>query len=111
MMKNNLQNFQVLYDTKFRQDISKDILVRHCKDIEIILTDQEDSDISGSQLFEEFVLLQDSFPLEFNKSPINLLEFLVKSDLYETFPNLLIVLRIILTFQLRLLRVREVFPS
>ncbi|OXA43257.1 hypothetical protein Fcan01_22195 [Folsomia candida] len=69
IMKNNLQDFRVIYDSKFRQDISKDILLRHCKDLEIILIDKEDSDINGSELFEEFALMRDSFALEFNKSP------------------------------------------
>lgn len=72
-------------------------LPKYCKDIHIKLSKVNESYVDGGQMYQEFLLMKDSFPEVLKEPPIALLEFLVAKGLEEIFPNLWIALRIFVT--------------
>lgn len=96
-MKNNLQNFRILYDSKFRQTVTSELLLSNCKDLQHLLTENENSDIAGLQLHQELLLFKDSFSSKYEKNPVEILQLIRDMQMEEAFPNFCIILRIFLT--------------
>ncbi|OXA40851.1 zinc finger MYM-type protein 1 [Folsomia candida] len=96
-MRKNLSDFQIIIDADCRSTCDEGELLRNCKDLHFRFMDGKDKDIEGSQLFDEFKLLRDSFPEKFKSNPHALLDFIAGSCLEGVFPNIWISLRIVMT--------------
>lgn len=84
--------FQFLYDIYDLKSIPKETLLKHCKDLEIVLTDGDSKDINAFELAEEISAV--SALLDKKSSPSNTLQFIT---LLNFAPNLCIALRLLLT--------------
>lgn len=89
--------FHFLYCSDHLKDLRRDELLQKRKNVESRLTDSQtrDCDISANELTDEITILRNM--LEPGLSLSGMLDFLTKNDLQLVFPNLFIVLRILLT--------------
>lgn len=86
-------NFGFLHCIGKLKTMENDNLLTHCKDLQIILTDNDLKDIDGIDLFSELIIFR-SLVYE-NTNSIQALKILKTSN--GSFPNLTIALRIMLT--------------
>lgn len=77
--------------------LSRSEVVKQCKNLEISLRDGDDCDINGIILADELDGLKSLLPSIVTKKPHKLLQYLHKNKLCDVFPNICIVLRILLT--------------
>ncbi|XP_043469454.1 zinc finger MYM-type protein 1-like [Leptopilina heterotoma] len=77
----------------------KTLLLNNCLNLQLALTNGDQYDIDGSQLYQELLVLfsvSDSLP-QLTKNPIELLKFITTKNLCENFPNAYIAYRIAAT--------------
>lgn len=86
--------FSFLYNL---YDINNEDLLKHCADLQIILTDGDNKDINANELYDEIVTYKDIFTTDAQKivNPLDILKFIMSNNL--SLPNFAIVLRILLT--------------
>jgi len=73
--------------------MENDILLKHCKYLQIILTDNDLKDVDGFDLFSELIIFRSLVDEDINSlQALNILK-----TTYGSFPNLTIALRIMLT--------------
>jgi len=88
-------NFGFLYNINLLKNWEHEKLLNHCKDLAILLSEKETSDIDAIELFEELkIFCQLTEP---NSSPNKNLELTYNKKLHEFYPNITISLRIVLT--------------
>lgn len=92
LMSTHSNYFQFLYNIHDLKDVSKEVIIKHCKDLEIMLTDGELVDISALDLADEISAV--SALLGEKKSPNEVLKLILTLNFA---PNLCIALRILLT--------------
>ncbi|XP_045462154.1 uncharacterized protein LOC123672187 [Harmonia axyridis] len=90
-------NFGFLFDIHNLKLKSQKELLDACTKVELALSDGEEKDIDGLDLKHEIVMIADVMSSQSSSSPIQTLEYIYNNMLEEGFPNLCIVLRIILT--------------
>lgn len=76
------------------------LLLKHCKDLQLSLSDGDHSDLDGMQLFQELEIFKTILPEEEKKkikSPLDMLCYISLNRFIENFPNVTIALRILLT--------------
>jgi len=86
-------NFGFLHRIDKLKTMENDDILKHCKDLQIILTDNDLKDIDGLDLFSELIIFR-SLVVE-NTNSLQALNILKTS--HGSFPNLTIALRIMLT--------------
>lgn len=91
-LSNHSNYFQFLYNIYDLNTMSKEMLLKHCKNLECILTDGDSVDINGVELAEEISAV--SALLGKKESLSNVLSLITKLNFA---PNLTIALRILLT--------------
>ena len=72
-------------------------VIKQCKNLEISLRDGDDCDIDGLILADELDRLRCLLPSVVAKEPHQLLQYMHENKLTDVFPNMCIVLRILLT--------------
>lgn len=85
-------HFAFLYDIYGLRDMCKEELIAHCKDLEVVLTDQESSDINGLDLADELSVVCTLLPKK--QAPQEVLKFITELNFGH---NINIALRILLT--------------
>lgn len=73
----------------------KEDILKYCKDLEIILSDDNKKDIDGIQLSEELIFI--SSLLKPSDDPNDVLKYILQNELLPIYPNLYIALKILLT--------------
>lgn len=94
-LNNHCSNFSFLYDISILKSWEHETILKHCKDLGILLSSNDTSDIDVFELFEEIKLFCQL--AESNSSPSKNLEYIYSHQLQEIYPNIAIKLRIILT--------------
>lgn len=94
-LNNHCSNFGFLYDINILKSWEHETILKHCKDLGILLSSNDTSDIDVFELFEEIKLFCQL--AESNSSPSKNLEYIYRHQLQEIYPNIAICLRIILT--------------
>jgi hypothetical protein len=106
-LNNHWYNFGFLYDINILRSWEHEIILKHCKDLEILLSSNDTSDNNAIELFEEiklFCLLAKS-----NSSPSKNLEYIYSHQLQEIYTNIAIRLRIILPIPVMVASVEKSF--
>jgi hypothetical protein len=87
-------HFKFLYSISSLRNRSKEHLMKHCVDLQVLLTDKQtrEADIDVLQMMEELDVL--SVLVKTNAPPLEVLQFMTK---YDFTPNVAVALRIILT--------------
>jgi hypothetical protein len=94
VLNHHCLNFGFLYNINLLKNWEHETL-NHCKDLAILLSAKETSDIDAVELFEELkIFCQLTEP---NSSPNINLELIYNKKLQEIYPNITISLRIVLT--------------
>lgn len=86
--------FGFLHNVEELKTIEKDKLQKKCKDLEVILSFEEQRDISGDELFTELKVLRELLPVEV-ETAAGVLRFM--NRIQNPFPNAFIAYRILLT--------------
>ncbi|GBP51838.1 Zinc finger MYM-type protein 1 [Eumeta japonica] len=90
------EQFGFIYDLNYLKSIPKEDLLKHCNDLGTILREDENSDIQPYELYEELQLLK-SHSLDSVKDAKQLIQYILKNNLEEVYPNVYITIRIMLT--------------
>ncbi|XP_065654830.1 uncharacterized protein LOC136081443 [Hydra vulgaris] len=75
-----------------------EVLKKYSKDLEIALTEDGHSDVISNQLFDEIKAISSMVPVKL--LPKTLIKFILENRYEQSFPNLVIALRILLTLSL-----------
>ena len=89
--------FGFLYRLNKLKEFTKDDLLKHCKDLELLLTDENEKDINYIELFDELQILTTFAEIENFNTPIDTLSFVYANNVNAIFSNLCICLRILFT--------------
>lgn len=73
--------------------MTRNELIKHCADLQLVLTDGDSADINGIEMADELTVL--TTIVQSNLSPIELLKFVINTGDFA--PNVCIALRILLT--------------
>lgn len=95
-----LQSYSDIFGFLFKiGDISDQDLMKNCKDMDLKLRDESlnESDIDGSDLYNEIKAFNLHFKESLQREPEDILQFILENSLMATFPNLFVALRIMLT--------------
>lgn len=84
--------FGFLYDISSLKEVDSDTILKNCKDLHTLLTD----DIEPLSLYTELLVLKNIVKKP-SCSPLDVLNFITKNNLKDNFPNVSICLRILLT--------------
>ncbi|XP_073501348.1 zinc finger MYM-type protein 1-like [Phyllobates terribilis] len=84
-----------LYNIK-NNSFSREDLTRSCLNLQAALVSGTESDVNGEELAQEFYHIQSLLPSD-TINPLDVLNFINKNSLTDTFPNLWVALRILLT--------------
>ena len=97
LLKDHTTTFGFLYDFSKLHNFDKETLIKYCEDLKLKLSDDSrgENDISALELCDEILTILPF--LENKKKPTEVLEYIFKNDLFDTFPNISIALRILLT--------------
>lgn len=95
LLQAHSHDFKFLYDIHALKSSTKEEVIKSCKDLHIRLTDGENMDIDGIDMCDEIMNLIEILPPA--QSPIEVLNFIAKSDLSSIVPNVVIALRILLS--------------
>ena len=93
-------NFGFVYNINSVSKEPQKTLLEKCQNLERILTHGDSKDIDALQLCDELICIVHRTEGEEINSPYKLLQYICKSEMCEIFPNLTVVLRIILTLPL-----------
>jgi hypothetical protein len=99
---NKRNNFDNTGQFLFKKIPESNELLKICKDLDIILTYGDDSDISGTELCDEIQSINQSIKTSLSddvNSPVKSLRYFKTNELQNTLPNLRIASRILLTIQ------------
>lgn len=94
-LNNHCSNFGFLYDINILKSWENGTILKHCKDLGILLSSNDTSDIDFFELFEEIKLFCQL--AESNSSPSKNLGYIYRHQLQEIYSNIAICFRIILT--------------
>nr|XP_016850957.1 PREDICTED: zinc finger MYM-type protein 1-like [Anolis carolinensis] len=95
LMDNHSESFKFLYDiSSLGKCLNDKELKNACQHLQTVLTDGEDHDVNGDNLYDELQILANMLPPR--SLPAEALSF-IKRGLEDTFPNVYIALRILLT--------------
>ncbi|XP_039366215.1 zinc finger MYM-type protein 1-like [Mauremys reevesii] len=90
------EQFGFLYDiTKFTEIGKQEQLMTKCKNLESLLKHGDSVDLNGLELYEELRTLSSMLPHA--KSVMDIVQFIHTSKLVDTYPNVYIATRILLT--------------
>ncbi|XP_062829405.1 zinc finger MYM-type protein 1-like [Anolis carolinensis] len=96
LMENHSESFKFLYDiSRLGKSLNETELKNDCQHLQTVLSDGEDCDVNGDDLFDELQIFAPMLPPGSN--PAEALSFLTKRGYVDTFPNVYIALRILLT--------------
>lgn len=79
------------------KELGRETVLKHCKDLQIILSYQGDCDIDGIDISEELGVLLRVLDSRSIVSPIDVLNYTHKNSMAAVYPNVFIALRIFLT--------------
>ncbi|KAK9752987.1 hAT family C-terminal dimerization region [Popillia japonica] len=97
-LKQHNEDFKVLLNISQLKEWNDDDLLKHCKDLQLKLTNDknnEDRDIDGNTLFEELKAFY--IFMKTDMTPHDILNYIYHNKLTDTFPNIFVRLRIYLT--------------
>nr|XP_016852320.1 PREDICTED: zinc finger MYM-type protein 1-like [Anolis carolinensis] len=95
LMDNHSESFKFLYDiSSLGKCLNDKELKNACQHLQTVLTDGEDHDVNGDNLYDELQILANMLPPR--SLPAEALSF-INRGLEDTFPNVYIALRILLT--------------
>lgn len=97
-LNNHCSNFCFLYDINILKSWEHETILKHCKDLGILLSSNDTSDIDIFELFEKIELFRQLS--ESSSSPSKNLEYIYSHQLQEMYPNITISSRIIHTIPL-----------
>jgi len=89
-------NFGFLYEINNLKSLSNDELLKHCNDLGVVLQDGESKDIKSFDLYEELQLLVPNLPNSI-KDANQMIQYIIKNELEDIYPNVYIAIRIMLT--------------
>jgi hypothetical protein len=89
------ENFGFLYDMKKLNEIAKNELMEKCTKLEKILSQNDSSDLNGIELYEELNTLPSILPNA--KSVLDIMQFIHNNQQMDSYPNVYIALRILMT--------------
>nr|XP_016854909.1 PREDICTED: zinc finger MYM-type protein 1-like [Anolis carolinensis] len=96
LMENHSESFKFLFDiSRLGKSLNETELKNDCQHLQTALSDGEDCDVNGDDLFDELQIFAPMLPPGSN--PAEALSFLTKRGYVDTFPNVYIALRILLT--------------
>uniref|UniRef100_A0A803SRA8 TTF-type domain-containing protein n=1 Tax=Anolis carolinensis TaxID=28377 RepID=A0A803SRA8_ANOCA len=96
LMENHSKNFKFLYDiSSLGKSLNETELKNACQHLQTVLSDGEDCDVNGDDLFDELQIFAHLLPP--GSHPAEALSFITKRGLVATFPNVYNALRILLT--------------
>lgn len=75
--------------------MNKDMLIKHCHDLQLLFQIGENMDINGVELFDELSLLSEI--IEKGTSPLHVLQKIYSNSIGDIYANVAIALRILLT--------------
>lgn len=94
-LQNHMSHFDLLSDIGGLADFDSETLLKHCKDLEVNLTDATSSDIDGVELFEELKMVCKL--VKAGTGPQDVLQLIYNKRLNEIYPSTVTALRILLT--------------
>ncbi|KAK2723813.1 hypothetical protein QYM36_002232 [Artemia franciscana] len=97
LMDNHRESFKFIYDIQSLQNFAdKEELNKACKHLQIVLSVGEDCNVNNNELFEELQIFAEMLP---SKSlPAHALSYITQLGYMDKFSNVIIALKIILTF-------------
>ncbi|XP_048514983.1 zinc finger MYM-type protein 1-like [Athalia rosae] len=95
LLESHCSMFEFLYDIYSLKGRAKEEIMKSCKDLHIALTHSESMDTDAIELCDELINL--ATLLSSSQTPIQCINYIVKADLESLFPNVLVVLRILMT--------------
>ncbi|XP_016847832.1 zinc finger MYM-type protein 1-like [Anolis carolinensis] len=96
LMDNHSESFKFLYDiSSLGKSLKETELKIACQHLQTVLTDGEDHDVNGDDLYDELQILPNMLPP--GSPPAEALSFITKRGFVHAFPNVYIALRILLT--------------
>lgn len=96
LMETHSSSFNFLYDIpSLDKSVNDTDLKTACKHLQTILSDGEDCDVNGTDLFDELRVFSPMLPS--GSHPAGALSFITKRGYVDTFPNVFVALRILLT--------------
>ena len=95
-LNQHFENFGFLYDLNKLKKIPKEQILKNCQDLHTVLQVGESSDFQSYELYEELQNMIPNLPNSI-KDVKHLLQYIIENDLKEIYPNVYIVIRILLT--------------
>lgn len=95
-LNQHFENFGFLYDLSKLKNIPKEHILKNCQDLHTVLRVGESSDFQPYELYEELQTMIPNLP-DFIKDVKQLLQYVTENNLKEIYPNIYIVIRILLT--------------
>lgn len=90
------ENFGFLYDISKLKNIPHEQILKNCQDLHTVLRVGESSDFQPYELYEELQIMIPNLP-NFITDVKQLLQYITHNNLKEIYPNIYIVIRILLT--------------
>lgn len=97
LIQEHNNKFELLYNFGNITNITDDDIQKYCMDLELLLTDGDQKDISGLDLFDELKYIKSHLSTDCCDSPTEILNYLLENNLTTALPNIYIALRIIIT--------------
>ncbi|KAL4721540.1 hypothetical protein ACJJTC_001076 [Scirpophaga incertulas] len=94
--KQHLEDFGFLYNLSELKNMPQEQILKHCNDLHNVLRVGESSDFQPFELYEELNTMIPNLPI-FIKDVKQLLSYITENSLKEIYPNIYIVIRILLT--------------
>ena len=91
------KKFGFLWNFRDLQNLDNEKLHRHCKSLEVLLSGDNSKDIDGEELFMELKFFRNII----SKDVVHvgeILNYLMKNNMFGTFPNIKIIYKILFTF-------------
>lgn len=93
-LSHHFEHFGFLYNAQTLKLMSNEDLEKHCMDLDLLLRDGDSRDINGIDLYNEIKIFCNIIDSSYN-TPLQCLQLLTK--IRDSFPNLTVTLRILLT--------------
>lgn len=95
-LNQHFEDFGFLYDLSALKNMPQEQILKHCNDLHNVLSVGESSDFQPFELYEELNTMIPNLP-NFIKDVKQLLSYITENSLKEIYPNIYIVIRILLT--------------